>query len=128
MKVKVFQTNSNGKIEFTPAELEKLLNDTYEEGQRNCNCAKGITWTNPYITPYCDTITTNFTIKNDKEESCECANPSHKPYPSITMKELSKEDMERVTKEISNLVNANRALRPHEVHDVFTNLAKELNF
>lgn len=104
MKVKVFQTNSNGKIEFTPAELEKLLNDTYEEGQRNCNCTKDITWINPYITPCCDTITTNFT------------------------KELSKEDMERVTKEISNLVNANRALRPHEFHDVFTSLAKELNF
>ena len=25
MKIKVFQTNPNGKIEFTPAELEKLL-------------------------------------------------------------------------------------------------------
>lgn len=128
MKIKVFQTNPNGKIEFTPAELEKLLNDTYEEGQRNCNCVKGITWTNPYTMPYCNTVTTSFATENNKEESCECANPSHKAYPSITMKELSKEDMEKISKEISNLVNANRALRPHEVHDVFSNLAKELNF
>ena len=127
MKIKVFRTNSNGKIEFTPAELEKLLNDTYEEGQRNCNCIKGITWTNPYTTPYCDTVTTNLATEN-KEESCECANPSHKTYPSITMKELSKEDMERVSKEITNLLNTNRSLRPHEVQDVFSNLAKGLNF
>ena len=132
MKIKVFQTNPNGKIEFTPAELEKLLNDTYEEGQRNCNCTKGLTWTNPYTTPYTtpyySTVATNLATENNKEESCECANPSHKAYPSITMKELSKEDMEKVSKEITNLLNANRALRPHEVHDVFTNLAKELNF
>ena len=128
MKIKVFQTNPNGKIEFTPAELEKLLNDTYEEGQRNCNCAKGINWTSPYVTPYCNTVTANLATENNKEESCECANPSHKTYPSITMKELSKEDMERVSKEISSLLNANRSLRPHEVHDVFSNLAKELNF
>lgn len=35
MSVKVFQTNSNGKIEFTRAELERLLNDTYKEGHRD---------------------------------------------------------------------------------------------
>ena len=122
MKIKVFQTNPNGKIEFTPAELERLLNDTYEEGQRDHNCAKDITWISPCA------ITTSLVAENSKEESCECANPSHKTYPGITMKELSKEDMERVTKEITNLLNANRSLRPHEVHDVFSNLAKELNF
>ena len=128
MKVKVFQTNSNGKIEFTPAELEKLLTDIYEEGQRNCNCTKNITWTNPCTTLYRDTVATNLATENNKEETCECANPSHKAYPSITMKELSKEDKERVSKEITNLLNANRSLRPHEVHDIFSNLAKELNF
>jgi hypothetical protein len=128
MKIKVFQTNPNGKIEFTPAELEKLLNDAYEEGQRNCNCAKSITWTNPCTTPYYNTTTTNLATENNKEETCECANPSHAVYPSITMKELSKEDRERVSKGIANLLNANRSLRPHEVHDVFSNLAKELNF
>lgn len=128
MKIKVFTPNEKGKIEFTPEELEKLLNDTYAEGQCNCNCVKGITWTNPYTAPYCGTVTTNLATENNKKESCECANPSHKAYPSITMKELSKEDMERVSKEITNLLNANRSLRSHEVQDVFSNLAKELNF
>lgn len=52
MSVKVFQTNSNGKIEFTRAELEKLLNDTYKEGHRDGeNKANNSywTWTSPYV-------------------------------------------------------------------------------
>lgn len=52
MSVKVFQTNSNGKIEFTRAELEKLLNDTYKEGHRdgeNKANSNYWTWTSPYI-------------------------------------------------------------------------------
>ena len=32
MIVKVFQSNANGKIEFTRAELEKLLNEVYKKG------------------------------------------------------------------------------------------------
>ena len=53
MSVKVFQTNSNGKIEFTRAELEKLLNDTYKEGHRDGeNKANNNywTWTTPVLT------------------------------------------------------------------------------
>ncbi len=30
--VKVFTTNSNGKIEFTKEELEKLLNEVWQDG------------------------------------------------------------------------------------------------
>ena len=52
MSIKVFQTNANGKIEFTRAELEKLLNETYKEGHRD-GANKAInsywTWTAPYI-------------------------------------------------------------------------------
>ena len=50
MSVKVFQTNSNGKIEFTRAELEKLLNDTYKEGHRDGEAKANNsywTWTAP---------------------------------------------------------------------------------
>ena len=57
MSVKVFQTNSKGKIEFTRAELEKLLNDTYKEGHRdgeNKANSNYWTWTSPYIS---DSIT-----------------------------------------------------------------------
>lgn len=32
MMVKVFQSNANGKIEFTRAELEKLLNEVFKKG------------------------------------------------------------------------------------------------
>ena len=60
MSVKVFQTNKAGKIEFTRCELEKLLNETYNEGYRDGeNHAKSSywTWTSPSIvntTPYYD--------------------------------------------------------------------------
>ena len=53
MSVKVFQTNSNGKIEFTRAELEKLLNDTYKEGHRDGEAKANNsywTWTAPTLT------------------------------------------------------------------------------
>ena len=63
MSVKVFQTNSNGKIEFTRAELEKLLNDTYKEGHRdgeNKAISNYWTWTAPSLTS-CPTITYNNT-------------------------------------------------------------------
>lgn len=58
MSIKVFQTNKAGKIEFTRCELEKLLNETYNEGYRDGeNHAKNSywTWTSPSIvntTPY----------------------------------------------------------------------------
>ena len=32
MNVKVFQTNANGKIEFSRNDLEKLLNEVYNDG------------------------------------------------------------------------------------------------
>lgn len=71
MKIKVFKTNNNGKIEFTQTELENLLNEIYKsgyvegeaEGRKN-----NFTWTSPsistipcYNTPYYNTITTDTT-------------------------------------------------------------------
>ena len=53
MSIKVFQTNSNGKIEFTRAELEKLLNETYKEGHRDGETKANNsywTWTTPTLT------------------------------------------------------------------------------
>lgn len=57
MSVKVFQTNKAGKIEFTRCELEKLLNETYNEGYRDRdgeNHAKSSywTWTSPSISTH----------------------------------------------------------------------------
>ena len=79
MSVKVFQTNKAGKIEFTRCELEKLLNETYNEGYYDGEAhAKNAywTWTSPSITntfPYyqgticSDTNTSNVIHKNGIE-------------------------------------------------------------
>lgn len=48
MIVKVFQTNKNGKIEFTKEELETLLNEVYWDGYRNNSTW---TWTTPLSYP-----------------------------------------------------------------------------
>lgn len=52
MMVKVFQSNANGKVEFTRAELEKLLNEVYKKGYDNgaSDTKQNYwTWTSPYI-------------------------------------------------------------------------------
>lgn len=41
MKFRVFTTNADGKIEFTKDELEKLLNEVYEDGK---NVISGCPW------------------------------------------------------------------------------------
>lgn len=113
MKIKVFTPNINGKIEFTPAELEKLLNDTYAEGQQNCNCGNRITWTSPYITPYIncnDSITTN-------------ASTDGAPMtPTITLNDVDAKEMSKRINEI--IKNATAKVD----NDAFSKLAKELNF
>lgn len=46
MSIKVFKTNADGKIELTRCELEKLLNEIYNEGYRaGENKTKGQYWT-----------------------------------------------------------------------------------
>lgn len=47
MKVKVFTTNSNDKIEFTREELETLLNEVWQDGYE---AKKTYSWTSPTIT------------------------------------------------------------------------------
>ena len=111
MKIKVFQTNPNGKIEFTREELEKLLNDTYAEGQRNCNCGSHITWTNPYITPYIypsDSTTTNASTSGAPATATITLN-------STDAKEMSKH-IDEVIKNTTDKID----------NDVFFKLAREL--
>lgn len=48
--VKVFTTNSDGKIEFTKDELEKVLNEVWQDGR---NSVSYYWWTSPTVTtPY----------------------------------------------------------------------------
>lgn len=111
MKIKVFTPNVNGKIEFTPAELEKLLNDTYEEGQRNCNCGSNITWTSPYLTPYinCSDSTTTSASTNGA--------PATITLNNADAKEMSKH-INEIVKNVAAKIDS----------DAFSKLAKELNF
>lgn len=114
MKIKVFQTNPNGKIEFTPAELEKLLNDTFAEGQKECNCNKSITWINPYLNqPMCyqdeETITTARPAMTKALVSAPIPSVKHIPQqlililktqkkcPSILMKSSRMQPLELIT-------------------------------
>ena len=114
MKIKVFTPNANGKIEFTPAELEKLLNDTYAEGQRNCNCGSHITWTSPYITPYVSTTNTEVTTSNTSA-----------PKTHTVTATLNATDAKEMSKHIDEIIkNATAKID----NDAFSKLAKELNF
>lgn len=112
MKIKVFTPNANGKIEFTPAELEKLLNDTYAEGQRNCNCGSNITWTNPYITPYINTTNSEAATSN-----------ASAPKTHTITTALNAADAKEMSKHIDEIIKT-----AAENSSVFSKLAKELNF
>ena len=109
--IKVFTVNANGRIEFTKAELEKLLNEVYAEGQLNCNCRSNFTWTTPYITPYLSTTTTNI---NDT-----ITNSSH-PTATVT---INATDAKNMSKNIDKIINDAASAT-----DVYSKLAKELNF
>lgn len=152
MKVKVFQTNPNGKIEFTRAELEKLLNEVYSDGYRGGESdarSRTWTWTSPYLTntPYygtisacstnadksidsltCKNVNTNNTVKSTVDDSvATCAS-----VPSTYTIKLDKCDSETISTAVNEIVSnvhksiCNQATRKD--NDPFTILAKELNF
>ena len=152
MKVKVFQSNSHGKIEFTRVELEKLLNEVYEGGFRDGEAAqreKSIwTWTSPFVynndlgttttsgTNVPLTINSNATQPID-ELACAYDSASNKNNTPIVKSAtvdvapvsitLNNMDREAARKHISDTVAALRRAQAAP-GDVFTNLAKELNF
>lgn len=91
MSVKVFQTNKFGKIEFSQAELEKLLNEVYKEGYADGEEAvrrNYWTWNSPFMTTttlpinygstgttaitLCDSLTNN--LNADKVATLENSN------------------------------------------------------
>lgn len=149
MKVKVFQPNSHGKIEFTRAELEKLLNEVYDAGFRDGEAAQREkstwTWTSPYR--YNDNITltngTNCTNTIDNHtqpiDKLTCTYDSATSINDTSIAKnatidvapvsitLGNMDREAARKHISDTVAALRRAQAAP-GDVFTNLAKELNF
>ena len=129
MKVKVFQPNPNGKIEFTRAELEKLLNEVYSDGYREGEYSaksQNWTWTSPSLTmPYCDTSATNVI------DNLKCLNKTAETSePQVYSIDITSKDFPNLSKAVNEIIakaeNASRASnRPLTVFDT---LAKELNF
>lgn len=146
MKVKVFQTNNQGKVEFTRAELEKLLNEVYTEGYKDGEVSgrsQNWTWTAPYInsTPYYrDVALTNSTaVNNDKEKNIDkltCTkdvtspNIEKKNLPISYSINLDSDDVHSLSKAVNEIIaNASRGVCPSTgTLNAFDALAKELNF
>ena len=147
MKVKVFETNHNGKIEFTRAELEKLLNEVYTEGYRDGESSGSWTWTKPYLNNALrsnDTATiTTCNTKIDKDTLNQIAGTtsiaetpktfttttdSTKPNTyTVTMK-CNEADINKAADALRELLNSPGTLSTKAVDDAFSKLAKELNF
>lgn len=149
MKVKVFQPNSHGKIEFTRAELEQLLNEVYDGGFRDGEAAQREkstwTWTSPYRYSDSITLTNGTNCTNTIDNHTQPIDKLTCTYDSATSKNdttvaknatidvapisitLSDMDREAARKHISDTVAALRRAQAAP-GDVFTNLAKELNF
>ena len=69
MKVRVFYPNKDNKIEFTKQQLEKLLDEVYEEGRakgydQGYAASRPVTITYPY-TPYWYTTTNPYITCSD---------------------------------------------------------------
>ena len=144
MKVKVFQTNAQGKIEFTRMELEKLLNEVYTEGCRDGEaktCSPNWTWTAPYInsTPhYRDMLSTTTAASNENEKeknnsklTCVYDSANSTINTPVTCSiNLDSGDVQSLSKAVNEIIaNASRGARPSaEALSVFDTLAKELSF
>ena len=126
MSVKVFQTNSNGKIEFTRAELEKLLNDTYKEGHRDGEAKANSsywTWTAPVLTSTPSiTYGGNSTIRTTPDSATITCTNATVDTDMLSKLAVPKEeaDAHKITANVS--VNGAKA----QTYDL-TSLAKEID-
>ena len=129
MKVKVFQPNSHGKIEFTRTELERLLNETYTDGFRDGEAMQreksSWTWTSPYI--YSNDLGTTTSATS---MPLTINSSTTQPIDKLTCTaDTNKNDASVVTglKHVNDILASIQQIQ-NQPGDVFTNLAKELNF
>lgn len=134
MKVKIFQPNSRGKIEFTREELEKLLNEMYEEGRKD---SERLPWTSPFVysTPvYRDSLTgtsDKFTLTtSDRTIQEPTVENKTKEGPGYMVKINSNANPAEVSRAIQKIVGGYDPFSSEitSANDPFINLAKELNF
>lgn len=150
MKIKVFEPNRYGKIEFTRAELEKLLNEVYTDGYKEGEYdarSRSWTWTSPYLSTCGSSICNNTTDPAITLTSANCAtdkieavldNSVATAYDKTIKDTDAKAYTVKVNGSISNtdlskLVNGIFAAgashgTSKQVENVFDKLAKELNF
>lgn len=130
--IKVFESNKDGKIEFSKADLEKLLNDVYRDGyNKGYTEGKDKTWT--WTSPYLTTTATNTTNTTKAIDDLKCALSEHKPGAGVIAKEpvLTNTNIGTSMYDISKAFNdAIKSLTTTDSksRDVFEGLAKELNF
>ena len=132
MKVKIFQPNSHGKIEFTREELEKLLNEMYEEGRKD---SERLPWTSPFVystpvyrdslTGTSDKITLTTSDRTIQEPTVE---NKAKEGPGCTVKINGNANPAEVSRAIQKIVGGydpfSSEITP--TNDPFNNLRKEL--
>jgi hypothetical protein len=85
MKIKIMYPNNKGKIELSKEELEKLLNEAYNEGysdgHRYYGCAGSISTTTPYY--YSSTVTGLSSTKPSYDSIEICGNVSNITATSV---------------------------------------------
>ena len=135
MKVKVFESNQQGKVEFTRAELEKLLNEIYMDGYREGEAharSSTWTWTTPYYN-YIDCATTAITGDSNSSNTIsisgkDCVDGAHASKSTSI-------GTTTIDSAKANNADAVRAAAPEitvisleDAKDFIAKLAKELNF
>lgn len=149
MKVKVFQFNHNGKIEFTRAELEKLLNEVYADGYNDSESSHWKwNWTSPSLNITETSISNNAavdtatTLTSTNCETNKISAISDNSTADTSDKTINKEDAKVYkvkvnspisTAELSKLISdfldgVDSHSTSKKVDDAFDKLAKELNF
>lgn len=149
MKIKVFEPNRYGKIEFTRAELEKLLNEVYTDGYKegvHDARSHSWTWTSPYYASTITAINTNATNTNNaaidtlnsKVATCNYSDDST-PLQADGKTCIANAANETTTYtvtangsiigvDLSKLANDISTSDSKKIGDAFDKLAKELNF
>lgn len=151
MKIKVFEPNRYGKIEFTRAELEKLLNEVYTDGYKEGEYdarSRSWTWTSPYLSTQGTSICHNATVDpaitltsancaadkieavldNSVATACDKTNKDTdaKAYTVKVNGSISNADLSKLVNDIF-AAGAPRSTSK-QVENAFDKLAKELSF
>lgn len=157
MKVKVFQSNHNGKIEFTRVELERLLNEVYNDGYNDGKGSNTWTWASPYYTG--TTLLSNKTPTNQATISCDtakidteqlnkiagvntsakvetsndndktiCVNNADTVKPYTITLDWSQADVNKAAQVLCEMLTDHGAISSTKADDAFSKLTKELNF